>query len=77
LTSKNLLAAIRAGQLPAENFEQLENNPEMGRIFTELPVLRELMIEFGDSGYVVLYRYEKIEDRIYVLASRYQKEARY
>ena len=49
----------------------------MGRIFTELPVLRELMIEFGDSGYVVLYRYEKIEDRIYVLASRYQKEARY
>ncbi len=77
LTSKNPLAAIRAGQVLEAHFEQLENNPEMGRPFTELPVLRELMIEFGDSGYAALYRYEKIEDRVYVLAVRHQKEAGY
>lgn len=77
LTNKNPLAAIRAGQVLEAHFEQLENNPEMGRPLTELPVLRELLIEFGDSGYVALYRYEDIEDRIYVLAFRHQKEAGY
>jgi len=77
LTRENPLAAIRAGHALEEHFEQLENNPEMGRPFTELPVLREFKVEFGDSGYVALYRYEKMEDRIYVLAFRHQKEAGY
>ncbi len=77
LTNKNPLAAIRAGQVLEAHFEQLENNPEMGRPLIELPVLRELLIEFGDSGYVALYRYEDIEDRIYVLAFSHQKEAGY
>lgn len=76
-TFKNPLAAIRAGQVLETHFEQLENKPEMCRPFTELPVLRELMIEFGDSVYVALYRYEVIEDRVYVLAFRHQKEAGY
>ncbi|WP_413736358.1 type II toxin-antitoxin system RelE/ParE family toxin [Sodalis sp. RH21] len=74
LTNKNPLAAITAGQVLEAHFEQLENNPEMGRPFTELPVLRELMIESGDSCYVALYRYEKIEDRVYVLAFAFRKK---
>ena len=43
----------------------------------EMPELRELMIPFGDSGYVALYRHEPSDDAVYVLAFRHQKEAGY
>ncbi len=36
---------------------------------------RELVIEFGDSGYVVLYRYDGAI--AVILAVRHQKEAGY
>lgn len=52
-------------------------SPEVGRPFPDLPELRELIIEFGDSGYVALYRYERADDTAYVLAFRHQKEAGY
>lgn len=77
LRGKNTLAAIKAGQILEQHFELLENDPEIGRPFPELPILRELMIKFGDSGYVALYRYHKEEERVYVLAFRHQKEAGY
>ena len=37
--------------------------------------LTPLPIEFGDAGYVALYRYNSETDTVYVLAFRYQKEA--
>lgn len=77
LIGKNPLAAVRAGKTIEEHLERLEHDPEIGRPFEELLLLRELTIEFGDSGYVALYRYEEKEDRIYVLAFRHQKEAGY
>jgi hypothetical protein len=40
-----------------------------------LPELRELVIPFGGSGYVALYRHEPADDAVYVLAFRHQKEA--
>lgn len=55
----------------------LETEPEIGRPFDELPELRELLIPFGGSGYVVLYRYEINSDTVYMLAFRHQKEAGY
>jgi len=36
------------------------------------PEYRELLVDFGDSGYVVLYRYEP--DLVTVLALRHQKD---
>jgi hypothetical protein len=42
-----------------------------------MPELRELVIAFGDSGYVALYRHEPVDDKVYVLALRHQKEASY
>ncbi|WP_426143644.1 type II toxin-antitoxin system RelE/ParE family toxin [Pseudomonas sp. DWP3-1-2] len=56
---------------------QLEEGPEVGRPFPELPELRELIIEFGDSGYAALYRHERGDDAVYVLAFRHQKEVGY
>jgi plasmid stabilization system protein ParE len=36
---------------------------------------RELPIDFGDTGYIALYRFE--HDAVIVLAIRHQKEAGY
>lgn len=70
-------AARRAGQAIEQQFLLLENAPDMGRPFPEMPELRELVIAFGDSGYVLLYRHEPADDAVYVLAFRHQKEAGY
>jgi len=53
----------------------LEQSPEIGRPFAELPELRQLIIAFGDSGYVALYRHDPAAETVYVLAFRHQKEA--
>lgn len=70
-------AARRAGQAIERQFLQLTTTPWLGRPFSEAPELRELVIAFGDSGYVALYRYEPADDTVYVLAFRHQKEAGY
>ena len=70
-------AARRAGQAIVHQFLLLETAPDMGRPLPEMPELRELVIAFGDSGYVALYRHEPTDDRVYVLAFRQQKEAGY
>ena len=77
LTEKSPQAAQRAGQAIGRQFALLETTPDIGRPFPELPELRELVIGFGDSGYVALYRHEATDDAVYVLAFRHQKEAGY
>lgn len=77
LATKAPEAARRAGQTIAQQFLLLEKAPDIGRPFPELPELRELVIAFGDSGYVALYRHEPADDAVYVLAFRHQKEAGY
>lgn len=47
---------MRAGQAIEQQFALLETNPDIGRPFAGLSTLRELVIDFGDSGYFVLYR---------------------
>ena len=37
----------------------------------------ELVIGFGEAGYVALYRYVEREHAVFVLAFRHQKEAGY
>jgi len=70
-------AARRAGQAIDRQFLMLETAPDIGRPFPEMPELRELVIAFGDSGYVALYRHEPSTNAVYVLAFRHQKEAGY
>lgn len=77
LAQKNPEAARRAAQAILKQFELLERHPAMGRPLDDAPELRELLIPFGDSGYVALYRYEASEDAVYILAFRHQKEAGY
>ncbi len=68
---------MRAGQAIKHQLELLETVPEIGRPFDDLPELRELIIPFGDSGYVALYQFDVKNESVYVLAFRHQKEAGY
>jgi plasmid stabilization system protein ParE len=77
LATRNPQAARRAGQAIARQVALLETNPNIGRPTEDRPEFRELMIGFGDSGYVALYRYDRIVDTVFVLAFRHQKEAGY
>jgi plasmid stabilization system protein ParE len=77
LAEKNQQAAKRAGQAIERQFTLLETTPNIGRPFPDLPELRELLISFGDSGYVALYRHESAADAVYVLVFRHQKEVGY
>lgn len=77
LADKNPQAANRAGQAIAHQFALLETEPGIGRPFEDFSEFRELIIPFGDTGYVALYRHEIITGLVYVLAFRHQKEAGY
>jgi plasmid stabilization system protein ParE len=77
LAENNPQAARRAGQSIERQFALLETSPEIGRPLTDLPPLRELLIGFGDSGYVALYRHDPSANAVYVLAFRHQKQAGY
>lgn len=77
LITKAPLAANRASHVIEQHLLLLESTPDIGRPDDVLPQLRELIIPFGDSGYVGLYLYEPASDTVYLLAFRHQKEAGY
>ena len=77
LAEKNPRASKSAGQVIARHMALLESDASIGRPTGGASDLRELIIPFGDSGYVALYRYEASKDSVYLLAFRHQKEAGY
>ena len=81
LVEKKPQASMRAGEVIERQFTQLEIEPEIepeiSRPFNDQPELRELIIPFGDSGYIALYHFDIETDSVYILAFRHQKEAGY
>lgn len=76
LSEKSELAAISAIKSIREKALLLEKFPYAGRPAEDLePEQRELLIPFGESGYVMLYK--AIDSRIYILAIRHQREIHY
>ena len=49
----------------------------MGRPLDDQSEMRELVIGFGEAGYIALYRYVPSEQAVFVLAFRHQKEGEY
>jgi len=73
LAAENPNAAVAAATLIVEAVTMLERHPHIGR-----PVrghLRELVISYGRTGYVALYRAGSRGDRVEILALRHQREA--
>jgi len=76
LASSNITAAMRAIAAIRTELKILAQQPEIGRPITEMGhEFREWLIAFGDSGYVVLYRFDGTQ--LIILAVRHQKEAGY
>lgn len=74
LAEQDLPAAERARAAIAQVISLLQSFPFACRkALPENPFLRELMIEFGRSGYVALYEIEAPEI-VTVLAVRHQRE---
>ena len=76
LAEKNMDAATRAVNTIRNGVKTIARQPGIGRPAEDMePDYREWPIEFGESGYVVLYRYHK--QTAVILAVRHQREAGY
>jgi plasmid stabilization system protein ParE len=73
-------AAIAAVDAIRSAIEMLERHPLIGRIVDGGIVdggLRELVISFGRSGYLALYRFVPARREVRILALRHQRELDY
>lgn len=68
-------AAVRAAAAIREAVDMLSRHPLIGRAVEQ--GLRELVISFGKTGYVALYRFLPQRGEIRVLAFRHQRELDY
>lgn len=68
-------AALGAARSIGEAVDTLSNHPLIGRIIASK--LRELVISYGKTGYIALYRFLPAQDRVRILAIRHQRELDY
>ena len=81
LAARNADAVRRAVATLRSSVRILTEQPAVGRPVDGMdPEFREWVIDFGDSGYVLIYRVESAglgDTRAVVLAVRHQREAGY
>jgi plasmid stabilization system protein ParE len=71
-------AAIAAVDAIRSAVEMLEHHPLIGRSVESVEGgLRELVISFGRSGYLALYRFVPARREVRILALRHQRELDY
>ena len=76
LAEKNPDAAARAVQAIRQGVKVLAKQPGIGRPVEDMePEFREWPIDFGDSGYIAMYRFDG--STAVLLALRHQREAGY
>ncbi len=77
LAGKDVSAATRAAAAIRGGVKILAAHPELGRPVKDMdmdPEYREWLIDFGGSGYVVLYRFARDVDTVMIVAARHQRE---
>jgi plasmid stabilization system protein ParE len=77
LASKDVNAANRAMLAIRAAFAPSTHAPLIGRPVEDSQDLRELVIDFGATGYLALYRFEPALDAVTVLALKHQREDDY
>ena len=76
LADKNGDAAKRAIKAIRDGMKIIAHQPGVGRPVEDMELdYREWLIDFGDSGYVVLYHYDG--ETAVILSVRHQREAGY
>jgi plasmid stabilization system protein ParE len=75
LRDKNPDAALRAALAIRTAVENLAAHPLVGRRIER--DLRELVISYGQTGYVALYRFVPGRDEVRILALKHQRELGY
>lgn len=76
LAAKNSAAARRAVAAIREGVKVIAAQPAVGRPAEDMePEYREWLIDFGESGYIALYRYDG--QTAVIVAVRHQKEVGY
>ena len=77
LIEKDAIVAKRAVLAIRDAFTPLNHSPMIGRPVEDRGDLRELVIDFGATGYLALYRFELSPDAVTILAIKYQREDDY
>ena len=73
LAEKNLDAARRAVKAIRDSVKILALHPQAGRVVEEMDeAFRDWPVDFGNSGYVVRYRFK--DELVTILSVRHQKE---
>jgi plasmid stabilization system protein ParE len=73
LATKNIDAAKRAVKAIRDGVKIIATQPGVGRPVEDMePEYREWLIDFGESGYIALYRCD--EQTAVIVAVRHQKE---
>jgi plasmid stabilization system protein ParE len=72
LAERDLRAATAAAAAIQPAVQILEQHPLIGRVVEG--ELRELVISFGRTGYIALYRFLPARDEVRVLAIKHQRE---
>jgi plasmid stabilization system protein ParE len=75
LLAENPAAALAAAEAIESAVNNLSAHPLVGRRVEG--DIRELVISFGATGYIALYRFVVQEDQVRVLALRHQREVGY
>ncbi|WP_123101237.1 type II toxin-antitoxin system RelE/ParE family toxin [Acidithiobacillus sulfuriphilus] len=76
LVTKNREAAQKAVGAIRSGVQILRHHPELGRPMEDMDrEYREWLVDFGGSGYVILYRYDG--EMVFIVAVRHQKEVGY
>jgi len=75
LVEKDIEAAKAAADTIRKQAAVLKQFPNAGRPAEDLePEHKELLVPFGATGYVLLYRFDEDRPAVTVLAVRHQKE---
>ncbi|MBX9907387.1 MAG: type II toxin-antitoxin system RelE/ParE family toxin [Beijerinckiaceae bacterium] len=75
LEARNRRAAQDASDTIDRYPQSLRSTPQVGRPLPGRKEVRELIIPFGDAGYIARYRFDEAANVVFVTGLRHQREA--
>lgn len=76
LIDSDIIAALETFDIIDEAVQVLRRHPDIGRSTSSVGK-RELVISRGKTGYVAIYKLDKLADIVVILAIKHQREDNY